>query len=225
MIPFIGRQFSTVTPSYSIGDDDWSPLSSSWISCERYSDRKFKGFRKFIYLYPHRIIITLWLLFFRLSGIVVGVFYLCWIPFMVAVILSAFVKNLITPVVVLVISVLIYSNSAINPVLYGYLNRDFRLAYKRMFSRISLPSACARVHPRERRRCYELPELSTSSQPGQGLYISDSALWSLRTRRQSETEKTLERPWNEFKVLCDIFRVPKKLGSRYDSLTVHEDCH
>ncbi|PFX24830.1 Octopamine receptor beta-1R [Stylophora pistillata] len=112
----------------------------------------------------------------RTVGIVVGVFYLCWIPFMVAVILSAFVENLITPVVVLVISVLIYSNSAINPVLYGYLNRDFRLAYKRMFSKVSLPKACARVRPRERNRCYELPELSTSSQQTQGMYISDSAL-------------------------------------------------
>ena len=72
-------------------------------------------------------------------GIVVGVFYLCWIPFMVAVILSAFFKNLITPVVVLVISTLVYSNSATNPILYGYLNREFRLPYKRLFSKVFWP--------------------------------------------------------------------------------------
>ena len=55
---------------------------------------------------------------------------------MVAVILSAFFKNLITPVVVLVISTLVYSNSAANPILYGYLNREFRLRYKRLFSKV-----------------------------------------------------------------------------------------
>ena len=72
-------------------------------------------------------------------GIVVGAFYLCWIPFMVAVILSAFFKKLITPVVVLVISTLVYSNSAMNPILYGYLNREFRLPYKRLFSKFFWP--------------------------------------------------------------------------------------
>jgi len=45
---------------------------------------------------------------------------LCWIPFLVAVVLSAFFKALITPVVVLVISTLVFSNSGINPVLYGF---------------------------------------------------------------------------------------------------------
>ena len=74
-----------------------------------------------------------------LPGIVVGVFYLCWISFMVAVILSAFYKNLVTPVVVLVISTLVYSNSATNPILYGYLNREFRLPYKRLFSKAFWP--------------------------------------------------------------------------------------
>ena len=83
------------------------------------------------------MIFTMHLCFF--PGIVVGVFYLCWIPFMVAVILSAFFKNLITPVVVLVISTLVYSNSATNPILYGYLNREFRLPYKRLFSKVFWP--------------------------------------------------------------------------------------
>ena len=55
---------------------------------------------------------------------------------MVAVILSAFYKNLITPVVVLVISTLVYSNSATNPILYGYLNREFRLPYKTLFLKV-----------------------------------------------------------------------------------------
>lgn len=58
---------------------------------------------------------------------------------MVAVVLSAFLKALVTPVVVLIISTLVFTNSAMNPVLYGYLNRDFRLAYKRLVSKVSCP--------------------------------------------------------------------------------------
>ena len=88
---------------------------------------------------------------FLFSGIVVGVFYLCWVPFMVAVVLSAFFKSLITPVVVLVISTFVYSNSAMNPVLYGYLSRDFRVAYKRLVSCVSAP--CRRGHVLRKRSC------------------------------------------------------------------------
>lgn len=109
-------------------------------------------------------------------GIVVGVFYLCWIPFMIALVLSAFFKNLITPVVVLVISTLVYSNSAMNPVLYGYLNRDFRLAYKKLFSRISCP--CKRVHVHQE-RSYDISEMSahelTLSQHVRGIYITETS--------------------------------------------------
>lgn len=98
---------------------------------------------------------------------------------MIGIVLSAFFQNLITPVVVLVFSTLIYSNSAINPVLYGYLNRDFRLAYKRLLPRLSRP--CARDHSRfQERRGYDVSELSvrdiTSSPNVQGVYISNSVV-------------------------------------------------
>ena len=92
-------------------------------------------------------------------GVVVGVFYFCWIPFLVAVVLSAFCKDLITPVVVLVISTLVFSNSAINPVLYGFLNREFRLAYKRLLPRLSRVSA-RDIPPLKRRRGYDVSQLS-----------------------------------------------------------------
>ena len=97
--------------------------------------------------------------YFSFLGVVVGVFYLCWIPFLVAVMLSAFFKDLITPVVVLVISTLVFSNSAINPVLYGFLNRDFRFAYKRLLPRLS--RMCTRkIRPIKRRRGYDVSQLS-----------------------------------------------------------------
>ena len=98
---------------------------------------------------------------------------------MVGFILSAFYKNLITPVAVLVFSTIIYSNSAINPVLYGYLNRDFRLAYKRLLPRLSRP--CAGAHPRlQGRRGYDVSELSARDIKGcptvHGVYVSNSAV-------------------------------------------------
>jgi len=99
-------------------------------------------------------------------GIVVGVFYLCWIPFMVAVIMSAFYKNLITPVVVLVISTLVYSNSATNPILYGYLNREFRLPYKRLFSKVFWPCKWM-VHAHQGRlRSHDLSTFSVGDVTG-----------------------------------------------------------
>ena len=108
-------------------------------------------------------------------GVVVGVFYFCWIPFLVAVVLSAFCKDLITPVVVLVISTLVFSNSAINPVLYGFLNREFRLAYKRLLPRLSRMSA-RDIPPLKRRRGYDVSQLSlrdnTSCPNVQGVSIT-----------------------------------------------------
>ena len=85
---------------------------------------------------------------------------------MVAVILSAFYKNLITPVVVLVISTLVYSNSAMNPILYGYLNREFRLAYKRLFPKVSWPCKWM-VHVNQGRlRSYDLSTFSVGDVTG-----------------------------------------------------------
>ena len=93
---------------------------------------------------------------------------------MMAVVLSAFLKNLITSAVVLVISTLVYSNSAVNPVLYGYFHRDFRLAYKRQLSCFSLP--CRGVHV-PRKRSYELSGMSardtTSAKHCQRVYITE----------------------------------------------------
>ena len=113
--------------------------------------------------------------YFSFLGVVVGVFYLCWVPFLVAVVLSAFFKDLITPVVVLVISTLVFSNSAINPVLYGFLNRDFRLAYKRLLPRLS--RMCAKdIPPLQKRRGYDVSQLSlrdnTSCPNVQGVSIT-----------------------------------------------------
>ena len=135
-------------------------------------------------------------------GVVVGVFYLCWIPFLVAVVLSAFCKDLITPVVVLVISTLVFCNSAINPVLYGFLNREFRLAYKRLLPRLSRVSARG-IPPLKRRRGYDVSQLSlrdnTSCPNVQGVSITTlvtvwsgvrSRDWGMKMRSLQDRFKT-----------------------------------
>ena len=89
---------------------------------------------------------------------------------MVAVILSAFVKDLITPVVVLVISTIVYSNSAMNPILYGYLNRDFRSAYKRLFSKVPWP--CKRVRAPQQ-RSYDVTELTVRDAAHSRVHVTE----------------------------------------------------
>ena len=66
-------------------------------------------------------------------------FYICWVPFMVAMFLSVLNKPLATQGLILVVSILVYSNSAINPILYGCLNREFRITYKRLMRGICTP--------------------------------------------------------------------------------------
>lgn len=119
------------------------------------------GSRAFQPLHCGEVFIKTTITFFFSSGIVVGVFYLCWIPFMIAVVLSAFFKDLVTPVVVLVISALIYSNSAMNPVLYGFLNRNFRAAFKRLSSKLFSGCPC-RIAFTHQQMSYDLSHLSST---------------------------------------------------------------
>lgn len=86
---------------------------------------------------------------------VVGVFYLCWILFLVVVILSVFCKDLIIFVVVLVIFMLVFSNFVINLVFYGFLNCDFWLVYKRLLFRFFWMSVKG-IFLLKRRRGYDV---------------------------------------------------------------------
>ena len=63
---------------------------------------------------------------------VVGIFFICWMPFAVVIAIEPFLKN---PVSVQMMSVFLwlgYFNSVSNPVIYVWLNRNYRRAFKRV---------------------------------------------------------------------------------------------
>jgi hypothetical protein len=70
----------------------------------------------------------------RTLGIIISVFLLCWLPFFVVYILSAFIDVSIyikepLPTLILWLG---YINSACNPLIYTVFNVEFRTAFKRL---------------------------------------------------------------------------------------------
>ena len=68
-----------------------------------------------------------------LEAIVIGLFYFCWSPFFAGILLAIFRKEATSYVLVAIATFVVYSNSAINPLVYGYLNEEFKHTYKRLF--------------------------------------------------------------------------------------------
>ncbi|KAL4232299.1 hypothetical protein ACF0H5_009870 [Mactra antiquata] len=68
-------------------------------------------------------------------AIVLGCFAICWLPFFVITIIRAFCIDCDTPkIVITLVSWLGYFNSACNPFIYTFFNKDFRKALKRIFT-------------------------------------------------------------------------------------------
>ncbi|KAK2162829.1 hypothetical protein LSH36_91g09022 [Paralvinella palmiformis] len=68
-------------------------------------------------------------------GTLVGLFCICWLPFFLMYLIVPFCSACAVPHgVVAAITWLGYVNSCINPCVYAYLNRDFRIAFKRILS-------------------------------------------------------------------------------------------
>lgn len=67
-------------------------------------------------------------------GIVVGCFVVCWVPFFVVELLKPLcVDCYINPIIKNTVMWLGYCNSACNPVIYTFFNKDFRCAFKKIF--------------------------------------------------------------------------------------------
>ncbi|KAK3577785.1 hypothetical protein CHS0354_003515 [Potamilus streckersoni] len=66
-------------------------------------------------------------------GLVVGCFIVCWLPFFVIELLTPLVPpRTFHPTIVKTVLWLGYLNSACNPIIYTFLNKDFRYAFKRI---------------------------------------------------------------------------------------------
>lgn len=67
----------------------------------------------------------------RTLGIIMGAFILCWLPFFLFYVSTSLCDSCVVPDVVTVIMFWTgYFNSALNPIIYAYFNRDFRNAFK-----------------------------------------------------------------------------------------------
>ncbi|KAH8382084.1 hypothetical protein KR009_001747 [Drosophila setifemur] len=68
----------------------------------------------------------------RTLGIIMSAFLICWLPFFLWYIVSTLCDSCITPRLLVGILFWIgYFNSALNPIIYAYFNRDFRAAFKK----------------------------------------------------------------------------------------------
>lgn len=72
-------------------------------------------------------------------AVVIGCFVLCWLPFFVVVLGHAHSRQFSYPIEVFnLIKWMSYLNSALNPVIYTFMNRVFRRAFKRLVTRCYL---------------------------------------------------------------------------------------
>ncbi|XP_055922976.1 octopamine receptor beta-1R-like [Eupeodes corollae] len=74
----------------------------------------------------------------RTLGIIMSAFLVCWLPFFLWYITSSLCDSCNTPrIVVCILFWIGYFNSALNPIIYAYFNREFRIAFKK-----TLQSCC-----------------------------------------------------------------------------------
>ncbi|GIY66483.1 octopamine receptor Oamb [Caerostris darwini] len=71
-------------------------------------------------------------------GIIVGGFILCWLPFFTVYLIMGFCELCIPEVLFKVFFYLGYCNSALNPIIYGIISKDFRAAFKKILFRCTL---------------------------------------------------------------------------------------
>lgn len=71
-------------------------------------------------------------------GIIVGGFILCWLPFFTVYLTMGFCEPCIPELLFKVFFYLGYCNSALNPIIYGIISKDFRFAFKKILCRCTL---------------------------------------------------------------------------------------
>ncbi|XP_002734956.1 beta-2 adrenergic receptor-like [Saccoglossus kowalevskii] len=69
-------------------------------------------------------------------GVIMGCFVACWLPFFVMNIVSPLCGDCVPAMISIIFTWLGYANSAVNPFLYGCLNKEFKHAFKDLLSGI-----------------------------------------------------------------------------------------
>lgn len=112
----------------------------------------------------------------RTLGTLMSLFCLSWLPFFLMYLILPFCEDCwLPPMVASAITWLGYANSCINPCVYAFLNRDFRMAFKKL---LTCPRLC---------KLLKCPTAPLSSQPFGGASVCSQEL-----------------PMNELKHLCGI---------------------
>ncbi|KAK6111634.1 7 transmembrane receptor (rhodopsin family) protein [Brugia pahangi] len=65
-------------------------------------------------------------------GVIMGTFLMCWLPFFIVNVIRSFLPALISDMQFKAVTWLGYANSTANPIIYTILNRDFRIAFKKI---------------------------------------------------------------------------------------------
>ncbi|XP_076314951.1 histamine H1 receptor-like [Tachypleus tridentatus] len=76
----------------------------------------------------------------RQLGVIMGAFVLCWLPYIISFIVTAYCEDCIDPKIHIATSWLGYLNSTMNPFLYALCNDNFKRSFKKMFRRGSINS-------------------------------------------------------------------------------------
>ena len=71
---------------------------------------------------------TEWKIFLTMSVIIIS-YFICWVPFHVVFDLSAYAQELVPDTWFVITFWMTYVNSALNPILYAFSNRDLRKAF------------------------------------------------------------------------------------------------
>jgi len=67
-------------------------------------------------------------------GVVIGAFIVCWSPFFALNLNYYICRCPPPPLIVSVAKWMHYGNSMLNPLIYGLMNKDFRYAFKKLFT-------------------------------------------------------------------------------------------
>ena len=121
-------------------------------------------------------------------GIIMGGFLCCWLPFFTWYVSSQIIGYETPGFIVSIFFWVGYFNSALNPIIYAFFNRDFRNAFRRLLRCHRMPKCplCLRESPESKALRYG-SELTQTRPSKAELYDNSTSTPSPKTRRYYDT--------------------------------------